>query len=182
MSDFLKAGMKRIKEEECLLWEILVSSIDGERDRFRTVSPFVLSEVINGTINYIGGKSGKVLYWNCRVPEFRRKIVDYFDMELVRQDDVLSSEIKNKLVSMTRLKLRPCPQDRHDFITSLDEYFQGNKTRPCSSYRLSSEFVDKVNEGIRRYHSFECIDVKRIGEETRGFIEDDLKFIAENYS
>ncbi|MBI2663419.1 hypothetical protein HYX15_02695 [Candidatus Woesearchaeota archaeon] len=175
-----------------LLGALLVSSTTENDFLLPTIEEFVLSEIINGTIDYINGNAGKLSYHDFRFNRnhFEREIWKYFESELKSSKRELNSKIMDSITTMCKYYMvTPDGPDRPYPETELYILFKGpfGSGGICpvlmrSAFSLPQELVLKVQrELIPLLSEAEKRDIKGIGKSMRKYISKDLGFIRETY-
>jgi len=192
-SDF-KRSVDELRYRRNVLEALLVSSISQESSWFPTIEQFVLSELVNATIEYVGGNAGQIIYQRFLhdEEEFEKHIYNYFKSEMER----CSGE----------KKLDPCVNRA---IDKLCEYYPVTPPEPflpynnvelyihfiggvfgegiCpviteSSFSLPYETVERFKRDLfPKLSESEKRDIIGIGKIMRKYIDSDLEFIKERY-
>ena len=160
--------------------------------RIPTIEEFVLSEVVNGTIDYFGGKAGKVTYQKMRNGNsFERALFEYFEKELKSHSKgKLNPHIRESIRKLCKpYSVNPTGPDRPYLQTELYVHFSGKPfgggvcpVNMRSTFSLPQETVVKVEkEVLPKLSNPERRDVEGIGKAMRKFIDNDLGFIRERY-
>ena len=193
--------VKRIKHEQGnssfefrrnVLEALLVSSITNESFKFPTIQEFILGEVLDGVIDYIGGTAGKVNFGEFIVDRniFEKELVSYFNTEMEKYSkEKLSPNIKSAIIGLSNYSyINPAGPERPFPHTELYNHFNGfDIGRICpltfeSSFSLPSKFISQVKKEILpRFSSSEIKDIIGISKHMRKYVEKDLEFIGRNY-
>lgn len=164
-----------------ILDSLLVSSISEGISRLPSIGEYILSEVVNGTINYAGGEAGQMDYQHLRLSRgFEEKLFKYFKSEIEENSrDNLDPKIKKTLLKLCS------PFTNSYWETSLYDHFKGiagDGICPFptqSKFSFSPDYLERVQkEVIPSLASSERRDVEGIGKSMRKYIKRDLKFIG----
>ena len=181
---------KRWMYRRRLLEALLVSSTSEVSFRLPTIKDFILSEVVNGTIEYVGGNAGRIRY---RRPEevpnglrFEREIFKYFESDLeAHSEGRLDPKVEDAVRELSRPCLERSPPDRPLVSTELYDQFMGGTglfpTIMPSRFSLPQESLISAARFIPSLPDLERENVEGIGKAMRKYIDDDLKFIRETY-
>lgn len=173
-----------------LLEALLVASTTESDFRLPTIEEFILSEVVNGTIDYVNGNAGRINYHDFKYKShFEKEICKYLQSELESSKKELNPKIKESIMTMCEYYLTPSAgPERPSPETELYYLFNGpygNGICPVlmrSTFSLSQELVVRTqNEIIPRLSEHEKKDIIGIGKSTRKYISKDLGFIRETY-
>lgn len=182
-----KKDFKLFRLSKKVLDSLLVASIEGNAT-LPTIEQFILSEVINGTTSYIGGRASTIKYPNFLDENtFLREMHEYFTEQLKAKGDKLAPQTKAALESMLKPKPQHAPPDRPYLTTDLYQHFKGMASDICpvthiSSFSLSFDLVQKTRtETIPSFSEKERRDIVGIGRAMRPFINEDLTYIREHY-
>ncbi|MBU0959666.1 MAG: hypothetical protein KKB31_06995 [Nanoarchaeota archaeon] len=171
----------------------LVSSVNDKTYKFPTIDEYILSEFVNGVINFVGGNAGEVIY-----PQFDRiasdryfeiPIREYFDKEVtLDKKEKLSQRIARAVDQLLKVEGRWDAENKPYDDVDLYLHFKGRRfTGIChevmrSSFSLPQEVLIKVkNEIMPGLSEAEARDVVGIGQAMRPFIEQDLDYISKKY-
>jgi len=174
-----------------LLEALLVSSVSKESFRLPTIKEFILNEVVNGTIEYIGGNAGQIDYKKFRFDRntFEIELERYFEAEM----KAYSKEKLNPKVNKAITKLckhyfvYPTGPDRPYPHTELYTHFNGFGAGICpvimeSSFSLPQDTIIRVQRKVLPALSNpEKKDIEGIGKAMRKYIDRDLEFIERTY-
>ncbi len=189
MNDF-KKYVEEARYRKGILEAILVSSITEERYELPTIQEFVLSELVNGTIEYIGGDPGKVNYQRFRQGTFERCLWGYYEEEIkLYSKGKLNPKIREAITKMVNYDIvDPSGPDRPYPKTELYTFFKGSMGGGIcgvimkSTFSLPQEITDKVKrEIIPTLSNTERKTVEGIGKSMRKYIDEDLEFIKGRY-
>ena len=163
-----------------LLWSILVSSLNenaflSEGLRFPSNGKYILSEFVNGTIDFLGKKSGEIDYktMNFNKKEtFENLIWKSFFKSLAGNGEKLDFAIKEVF-----WKWAETPEL---FYSSWRDFREDVSDR--LTFSPSVERVVYTNKKIIPFFSeFGRDNIKRIGKEMRKYTHEDLEFIKRAY-
>ena len=169
---------------------LLVSSRDESNSYLPAIEEFILSEVVNGIIAYIGGNSGELQYRRGGDGEnnFERVIVDYFSRELSTVPKKLDVDIASAVVELVKPKLQHEPRECSYWDTEVYAHFKGDwgcgicPVMMQSTFSLPQETVYRVkNKILPALSDLQRRDIAGIGISMMPFIAEDLKFIHKNY-
>jgi hypothetical protein len=176
--DILKRSIEEMDYKMVLLEAVLVSSISEENSRIPTVKEFILSELVNGTIEYIGADAGRFTYQNLRDKgNYRWEICKYFKSEFDKHaTGKLDPKILNALNSLCKLR---------DFSTThTEELFR--RICPVDMHSIYSPPYDSVlkmyKQTLPSFTERERENIVGIGKAMRKFIDKDLEYITKNFS
>lgn len=186
---------QRYKDEknyrQNILEAILVSSIDGNRNKFPAITKHILSELKNGTIKYIGGNAGRLTYTNSRIePENLEKyFYKYLKSALdCNSNQELNPKIKEALEELCKpYRIEPTGPDRPFLSIELYDHLglTGNQISDIiidRTFTILPEIIKKVEEKtLPNLTESEIKDITGIGKSMRKYIEEDLDFIKNIY-
>ncbi len=173
-----------------ILESLLVSSRDDSNLYLPSIEEFILSEVINGAIKYVGARSGEIVYRAKGFNEssFEKDIAAYFASELASAPKKLDSKIESALIKLTKPNLVRAPRERPYYETELYHFFKGfGDCGVCpviiqSTFSLLHETVLRVNnKTLPKLSLAQRSDVEGISKAMAPFIAQDLKFIQTHY-
>jgi len=175
-----------------LLEALLVSSVSEDRFRLPTIEEFILSEVVNGTIEYIGGNVGQIDYQKFRFDRnsFERELNKYFEAEMrAHSKGKLNPKFKKAVTKLCEhYYVNPTGPDRPYPYTELYAHFKGfggGGICPVimqSSFSLPQETIIRVQrEVLPELSNPEKRDVEGISKAMRKYIDRDLEFIGKTY-
>ncbi len=186
--------MENLEYKANLLEAVIVLS---QAEKIPAQNEFVLSELVNGTIEYIGGDAGKIDFQSFR-DEIRRlgNVVDPFEVdpfELVlsnylnseiraHPEATISPKVRDSLVQLCRF--RPFSKSHNtEFYVILSSMRGCNYPLSIeSSFLLPYQSVKKVqNEIIPTLPETDKKDIEGIGKAMRKYIERDLEYIRKAY-
>jgi len=181
-----KSERENSRYQRKILEALLVSSISEDNSRLPTSRGFILSGLINGTIRYIGGNSGRISYAFFEDDnDFEYKIFEYLENQIKLHGERLDPKIKETIVRMCEPLFMPSDGPGRP-TTETDLYYKFNDPRGgaiCSefsqsTFSLSYDFVVGVQKNIiPNLSESERKDVLGIGEAMREFVLEDLEFI-----
>jgi len=170
-----------------LLEALLVSSISKDDSRFPSIEEFILSEIVNGTIEYIGGNSGQKDYQKLRyIDGFEKEIGVYFESEMnAHSQEKLDPTIRDALIKLCQYYYEnPIGSDANQQPrTELYNHFAEICPVAAQStfllhqdniIRARQEFISKLSDSEKK-------DIEGIGKTMRKYIDKDVKFIREKY-
>ena len=166
-----------------LLEALLFASTSKDRFKFPTEKRFILSEVINGTLDYVCGSAsaGEVTYLNIkyrlRSRQFESEIFTYLKDKIRSPKKRLDSKIKDIIMKMV---YPHSPGDIYLYIYFNDFGINNPicKVSTISTFSLDQETITRVEKEILPYLSkSERKDINGIGKSMREYIEKDLEFI-----
>lgn len=177
---------EQIEFRSNVLEAILVSSMNEDENYFPSFKEYILSELVNATIEYAGGKPGMMSYVSFmnsdNVNMFERKITEYLNSELMHTKNICST-IKSAILRMTRMDRVEVSGPDHDYLDcelyidvqhSLFGSFHSRDSLPYSLVRKVEKQMSKFNEEEKR-------DINGIAKAMRKYIEDDLKYVKAHY-
>lgn len=181
-----KKDMKEWKYRRTVLEALLYHSTKKDNFILPTKEEFILSEVVNGTIEYIGGNAGRISYQKSDRNMFEFDIYKYFENEMKNSKRRLNPAINGAITKMVKYEMR-CPggPDRPYPYTEVYSFFRGfgggGGICPVimeSTFSLPYETVIRIKrEVLPSFSDFEIKDIEGIGKSMRKYIKDDLKFI-----
>jgi len=188
-----KEMLEQHEYERSLLEAILYFSKDKEKGYFLpTIQEFVLSEVVNGTIAYVGGNAGLVGYRkksiNHRI-SFENDLCNYFKEEMEGAKGKIDTKVKKAILEMTEIKWMYVPEPGDNYPTCrLYRYYKGFAGGGIcnavfqSTYYLDSHTISKVeNEILPKLSNSEKRDVEGVGKAMRKFVNGDIEYIKSHY-
>lgn len=185
--DFRKLNRDYIYERN-VLKALLVASTSEDNLRFPTIKEFILSEVVNGTIEYIGGNAGEVNY-QSEGGAFEINLYKYFKSEIeTHSKGKLNPKIREVLDSLCEYHLEsPTGPDGSFLETKLYNHFKGRcggygicQLPTSSSFSLPQDLVIEVNRQILpSLSNEERRDILGIGKSMREYVDRDLEFMAQ---
>jgi len=188
LADF-KKEIEEMRYRDRILEALLVSSITEDNSRLPTIQEYILSEVVNGTIDYAGGNAGKINYQKFRHDrnKYENELIKYFKEEMSETKGEMSPKIRESIQKMTDCHWVYVPEPGDNYPTcELYGCFRGfGGICPVtfhSSFSLPLELVVRVQkEVLPSLSKDERRDVKGIGKAMRKYINDDLEYIREHY-
>ena len=170
-----------------LLEAILVSSISEKSFRFPTIKEFILSELVNATIEYIDGNAGKIFYQDFRMrDDFLDEIYNYLEDEIkISHKEKLSNNIKTAIKELCQPYTVFSGFDKPHYHTELFDIFNiisGDKTVFYTTmFSLPQEVLIRANKELSSFSRPEKNDINGIGKLMRKYIDNDLGYIANHY-
>jgi hypothetical protein len=110
-----------IRFQRKLVESLLAASAETGYQTFPSKSEYILSEVVNGTIDYLGGEGGKIRFYpGSDTFQFHTQIYEELKNNLDSQDEKLQPRINQTLLILVE------PRDIHrDVITPLEALYGG---------------------------------------------------------
>ena len=185
--------MTESKLKEIILLEtLLVSSTinDEEILSLPTIKQFILSEVINGTIEYVEGDAGQITYTqqqrdpNFSNSLFANRICNYFEEEIKNYRTELDPNIREAITQLVKYSPPQItgPELSDPYIPLYDLFYNLHPPLTISTWSLPYKMVNKVNTQILpSLPNSERKDIEGIARCMRGYIQEDLKHIKEDY-
>lgn len=187
MADFRKEE-EELRYRERILEALLVSSLTEDNSRLPTIPEYILSEVVNGTIEYVGGNAGRInfLKYNHNRNAYENELIKYFKDEMSKAKGEISQKIKESIQKMTDCHWVYVPEPFDNYPTcELYVFFNYGEICPPhfkSSFSLPHEVVVRAQRELLPFLSKdERRDVKGIGKAMRKYIDEDLEYIKEHY-
>ena len=157
---------------------------------FPTIDKFILSEVANGAIDYIGGEANKIKHADNLnfLGDFENKLWKHYSEEMQKHGENLSADLKQVLGSLikpTRESNSP-PEKGGSNQTDLYVLWKnplggicpvfGRSTfsLPYSEIVYGQNFLQTLDDGARK-------SIVNIGEKMKKFIQEDIIYIRNNY-
>lgn len=180
-----------------VLESLLFCSKTDEKYEFPTIEQFILGEVVNATIEFIGGKVDlnktdyKLNRFDFRL--FESELTEYFQEQInIHKSKNLSPNIQNSIVSLTSAyRVSPSGPDRPYFHTNLYTEFSISPIPLFTNYICNSRFQsiftldDKTNQIAQKFlkqlPEKEKQNITEISKIMRKYIEGDLKYIRKTY-
>ena len=185
----MKINFEKPENRKKLLKAFLVSATIEDDLTLSVSRRFVLSELINGTIEYMHGKAGKIIFQNFYGEDlgvFEKEIETYFKEQVLGANGNITIEIKKAIENLTRAKVHPGPGDSYVHC-ELYEFFRGTNhgigsgicpMTPSRTFRLNSKLVEEVQkEIIPNLPDKERENVIGIGDSMKKYIRKDLELI-----
>ena len=153
-----------------------------------TIEEFILSEVVNGTLEYLGRDAGKVKYQDFKGGRnsFERAAWDYFEEESVLSDKEIDPDVMASIGRMASYHIvypdgpdGPYPKAGL-YSTFKSVLFSGmcmSSSFPLLQgdiYHIKKKVIPSLSEAARA-------DVESIGKIMRKHINDDLGYIGKKY-
>jgi len=167
---------------------LLLTSVTPEQPLLPSIKEFILSEVAQGTLEYIGGDPGRVLYrGNPNDDSFEKNLFDSLEKELRAHPGRLSSDAERNIRTLCEPYRVDPPRDRPYVSTELYEFF-GTGFSPICTESSSSTFslpyhtvIRLQNEVIPSFSGNVLRDIQGIGKAMRIYIALDIQHIKETY-
>ncbi len=153
-----------------------------------TIEEFILSEVVNGTLEYLGRDSGKVKYQDFKGgrDSFEKAAWDYFEEESALSDKKIDPDVMASIGRMAGYHIvypdgpdGPYPKAGL-YSTFKSVLFSGLCTSSTFSllqgdiYHVKKKVIPSLSEAARA-------DIEAIGKIMRRHINEDLAYIGETY-
>lgn len=171
-----------------ILQALLYCSTTEDDFMLPTIEEFILSEVVNGTLEYLGRDSGKVRYQDFRGDRnsFEKGIWDYFEKESVLSDKVIDSDVMASIGRMASYHIvYPDGPDGPYHMAGLYSSFKSvlpSGAGMCSTFSLPQKVIYHVQkEVLPSLSEVARADVESIGMIMRKHINEDLRYIREKY-
>ncbi len=172
-----------------LLKAILLSSVSEKNCKFPTIEGFILCELVNGVIEYIGGNAGLASYQSfpsreCALDE----LYTYLRQEIDNKETGLAPKVKEALLSMCEPYWASDWDGSHantqlyDFICGVGDRGIRKVSRMEETFTLSQGITIKLEkEFFPKLSGQEKKDIQGIGKAMRKYIDKDLEYIAHTY-
>ncbi|MFH1511180.1 MAG: hypothetical protein ABIF10_05795, partial [Candidatus Woesearchaeota archaeon] len=177
------------KKRGLLLEAILYCATTEQKPMLPTIEQFVLSELVNGTIQYSGGNAGKLNYqmFLAEPKAFERSMWQYYHQQAAKGK--LSQDVYDSITTLVKYKMVNAGGPDKPFAqTELYTHFKGGAGYEICPVTFSSIFslpyktVLRVrNTTLPSYSRKEKEHVEGIGAAMRPFIEQDMEFIKKTY-
>jgi len=176
-----------------ILEAMLHSSRTEDNLKLPTIKEFILSELVNGTIDYVGGEAGEFNYQKHQDrhmdSSYETRMWDYYNEKTKDMKDRLNPKISKAINEMVKPEWhRPGGPDRPYCSTRLYDLFMGHwGSGICnvimdSIFTLPYETVLKIeNKVMPSLTETEKRDVRGIGKSMARFVDEDLRFINKTY-
>ena len=191
MEEKYKRGMEKRMYRRKVLESLLVVATIEDGLGLPTINEFILSEVVNGTIDFVGGNAGQINYQQFRFEResFERKLIEYFEEEMGNSRGKVNPKIRDAIQEMVKYHwvYVPDPGDNYPTCGLYQDFkdFCGTGICPISmqsTFSLPYDLVKRVSEKvIPSFSNAERKSVEGIGDGMRRFIEEDLEYIKEHY-
>ncbi len=187
----IQRDMEQTRYERNLIESLLVCSIDKD-SMMPTIKEFILSELVNGTISYVGGDAGEIKYKDIRMldhwQQSMKMLVNYF-REGIGKKDKLDEKIKSTLLTLIKPQQERSPPDRPYLKNKLYDHLIGAFGEGIFSgiiksiWSLPSDLIKNIQEKVLpNYSESERKDIIGIGKAMRPFIEEDLVYIGKHFN
>ena len=172
-----------------LLEALIVVSTTEESFHFPTIEEFILSEVVNGVIEYCGGISGKVTYAKTGDSDgrFERLLHDFFKEEMKKSSQTLNTKVNDAITAIVQPYSVHAPPERPYLHTKLYGYWNGFGCGICpvvmkSTFSLPQELIVTVKKNVLpAFSDDERKDVEGIAKAMRKYVDEDIAFIQKRY-
>lgn len=174
-----------------LLDALLILSVCEDSYRLPTIKGFILSEVVNGTIEYVGGNAGQIDYQKYRFDRdvFEEELSKYFKEEMkAHSDGRLTYKVKEAITKLCEHYYADTTGvDRPHSTTELYSHLKGFRSifPPGileSTFSLSHDTITRVHkEVLPLFSEQEKRDIEGISKAMRKYINKDLRFIEQTY-
>ena len=168
---------------------LVVAAPNG--NRLPTIEEFILSEIVNGAIDYLGGEAGEITYAKEKHigNSYESKLYAYYHKEIRDAQRKLDVDIGTAMDKLVEAVWHYSPPDDPYYDTDLYLQFMGfagvGGICPVlmeSTFSLPYELVSKVRKEIMpTFSESEKRDITGIGKAMRKYIEEDLEYIREHY-
>ena len=178
--------------EWTILKTLLVSStiINEEIVGLPTIKQFILSEIINGTIEYVGGDAGQITYTqqkkdpNFSNDLFADRICKHFEEEIKNYGMGLDPNIRKAITKLVKYSPPQItgPELSEPYIPLYSLFYELHPPLTTSTWSLPYETVRKVKDQILPFlFDSERRDINGIANCMRKYIQEDLTYIREHY-
>ncbi len=180
---------KQINEtlfQKDILQALLVNSIVDENSKLPTIEQFILSEVVNGTIDYAGGKGGEIRYRRIGHEDaFERLLWKEYEKRIKGIKKKVAPKIESTITNMVKYyyidptgPARPYPRTKlyHCFEAYVERlaYHSTSPLMERQILKVKEEIMPSLSESEQK-------SIIGISEEMRKYVEGDLKFIGKRY-
>lgn len=190
--DWVKKDIERNKELARVLHGVLFFASNEGKLTMPSVEKFILSEVVNGTIAYIGGEAGRVTSLNHRLMPsgFEVQLWQYFQTEMdAHSKGKLNPRIRKAIYGLCEphRRLEPAPDRGIYLSTELYAHFNGVGHRFCGTFSQSTFSPEAgliyhlKEEVLPEFSGAELRSIQGIGEAARPFVEEDVRYIRERF-
>ncbi|MFA5176351.1 MAG: hypothetical protein WC413_03795 [Candidatus Nanoarchaeia archaeon] len=191
-SKFRKEMDERDKRRK-LFNSIIVSSMTEENSIMPTLEKYVLSEFIDGTISFLGGKARKIAPEESRYDfdnKYAFKLEEYFKKELKKVNKKLPSKLEKDLLIMIHPEIENSGFQASDAHVNCElyEFVRGPGGGGLFGYcmhsrnSISYDKVMKIKKEMKNYNSKTLEIIKGIGKAMRPFMNQDIKSISKTHS
>ena len=193
MPKILEEFQKKSEESRArrkTLEALLFCSITDKDFRLPTIEEFILSEVVNGTIEYVNGEAGKIDYQTIRfrAGEFEKEITDYFKEEIAKAKRKLEPKIQEDIEKLIKYEWVYVQEPGDNYPTcEVYEHFKGFfgtgicKAGMESTFSLAYKDAVKIQEILPSFTEQQRRDIEGIGKAMRKYINKDLEYIKNTY-
>jgi hypothetical protein len=186
-SDSLKTKVEESEIRMNILEAILVSSVDEKNSMLPNIQEFILSEVINGTIDYIGGTSDENYVKRRNDQKFggyEKNIYENLEREIEKSEKKLSPKVQKAIFKLCKNNtISPDGPAANYTSTDLYEFF-----RHILPHTFTSKISMPMNLLYHTKHEIypklspeEIQDIEGIGKAMRKHIDIDLEYIRAHY-
>jgi len=180
---YLKDEREEKEYKRHLLEAILVASITESSSKTPTIKEFILSEIVNGTIEYIGGRFGKKDYQSHDYNSiFVVDMFKYLNSEMkLRTKRTLDTKVATALKELCRTHpVNPGGIDIHYRTVDLYDIFEDIcPISPQSTFTPPYEMLIRIQkEFLPSLSPAEKNDIEGIGKAMRKYIDNDLAFLG----
>ncbi len=169
-----------------ILEAILVSSTSRESFRFPAKKEYILSELVNATIECLGGKPRKVTYsqfhgYFTNIGEYEKRLLDYFETEVSKLKKEIHPDLIESIRILTGSKLIPpsCglyePELKCELYEEIDGTFGLCRARAMESSFSLTQAVLFSTESFLEENSEYREDIINLGKVMRKHIDKDFK-------
>jgi hypothetical protein len=169
-----------------LFKSILVSTTTEETSTTPWVREFIFDELVNGTIEYIGGEAGKIRYQDGHPesPNFERSLAKCLREEIEKNPKILPAMLRDYLLTMvdhtftnpTCINEGETNCELYGHLAPIPHLYAHSRSR------LDSDLIAKVrNEILPSFSEREKKAIVGIGKAMRVFMNKDLEYIAKTY-
>lgn len=187
----LEKDHKEWNYQRSILEAILFFSTSEESLRLPTIEEFILSEIINATIEYVGGNAGQIKYNQFRLDrtQHENKICNYFKSEIeLNSKRKLNPKIQKSLLSQCEVNfVDPEGPGKIYIQTGLYIHFKGYLGEGIcprimqSIFSFPQEIIIHVQKEILPSLSkHEIEDLQNIGKIMRKYIDEDINHIQKH--
>ena len=171
-----------------ILQALLYYSTTEDDFMLPTIEEFILSEVVNGTLEHLGRDAGKVRYQDFRGDRnsFEKGIWDYFEKESVLSDKYIDPGVIASISRMVSYHIvYPDGPDGPYPKAGLYSTFKSvlpSGAGMSSTFSLPQGVIYHVRKEVIPFLSDAArVDVEAIGKIMRKHINEDLRYIREKY-
>ena len=148
---------------------------------------YVLSELVNGTIDYAGGDAGLLAYNEMRSdPRYEEIMYDYLEEELRHAPKDISPNIESAILDLCAPYMAHNPPDQPCMWTELYDILgipgwpTGTmRTDNGHTYMFTVDALERKNDLLKRFSAPERDDIEGIASSMRKYLDEDICFIRE---